>query len=73
MEPFEKVQSRNRAIHGMNRIKEETCKNAHFLIQAKDHVPEMRIFPYDIQNMGCKNKRRNGSAYCQECSDAHTK
>lgn len=25
----------------------------------------------ELQNFGCGNDRRNGSAYCQECSDAY--
>jgi hypothetical protein len=26
---------------------------------------------YDLQVVGCTNERRNGSAYCHPCSDAH--
>ena len=25
----------------------------------------------ECSNEGCENKRRHGSAYCQECSDKH--
>lgn len=28
---------------------------------------------YDVRGDGCREMRRNGSAYCQKCSDEHKK
>lgn len=59
------------AIKAMQKQKGETCKNQSFDYkvskQFQDHMD--RSYKFDIINDGCNNPRRNGSAWCQECSD----
>lgn len=45
------------------------CKNATVELEqtGKKGEPEA----YALKIGGCGNERRNGSAYCQACSDAH--
>ncbi len=43
------------------------CKNSLLSI---DNVKENKENPFIIKNAGCTNDRRNGSAYCEQCSIA---
>lgn len=61
----------------MNRQKNLICKNGKFSIETvyknepnKDNVLERKP-ELQIENTGCKNPRRNGSAFCQECADKY--
>jgi hypothetical protein len=47
------------------------CKNSDLKIVTKEGEEDKTEITLDIQNDGCKNPRRSGSAYCQECSDKH--
>lgn len=50
--------------------KNNICKNAE-LTEMKRDVSDYktREFTFKWENNGCKNMRRYGSAWCQECSD----
>lgn len=58
-----------RALQGvLNKIRQELCKgNAVFLEPKADGTVDATC----IRVEGCKNERRNGSAWCQKCSDEH--
>lgn len=43
------------------------CKNSEYTDIIP--VPESKSYEHTWKNNGCKNPRRNGSAYCQECSN----
>lgn len=74
MDPFvAKMLERKTAFH--NAVKQKFCKNS---ICTLVDIPdtEDKIDPADKYNVdvtGCPNIRRNGSAFCQDCSDAHKK
>ena len=51
------------ALKKMNKEKNTLCKNAEVSLGEK----------FEVLNTGCPNHRRNGSAWCQECSDKHKK
>jgi hypothetical protein len=62
------------AEHKRSVIYNETCKNAGVSIE-KFHTEEIPVdqFKIVVDPTKCQNKRRNGSAFCQECSDKHNK
>lgn len=47
------------------------CKNADIQIEERQLSKDVEIFEYKIINNGCKFRRRDGGAYCQECSDKY--
>lgn len=56
--------------HELSQEAQAACKNAHMWIEEymEDGFPKYRRV-HDKNT--CQNARRNGSAYCQECSDKH--
>ncbi len=46
------------------------CKNQINTLHKEDDTEE-GIYEYTPTNIGCTNQRRNGSAYCQECSNKY--
>lgn len=48
-----------------------TCKNEQLEIITVPDKKDKTVIKLDIQNLACDNKRRHGSAYCQECSDKY--
>ena len=64
-----------------NSVRRSLCKNAtvEAIDTGKDEEIEKRSGnkiierSYDIRGDGCRNERRNGSAFCQDCSDKHKK
>lgn len=44
-----------------NKLKQSICKNADWSRDSEN----------ELVNTDCTNERRNGSAFCQECSDKH--
>lgn len=61
----------NAAEHIMSGQRQTFCKNAKLsIVTLTDEKDDSKV-TLDIQNEGCKNVRRNGSAWCQECSDKH--
>lgn len=67
------------ATYFANRVRQDLCKNAVIEVVDTGKEEKVQIAPgkytlevsYDIRSDGCQNKRRNGSAFCQECSDKH--
>ena len=45
------------------------CKNSNYT--GIIPVEGSKEYEHTWSNSGCKNPRRNGSAYCQECSNKH--
>jgi hypothetical protein len=71
MEPLKKIEAERKAILELNKSRQTTCKNAVIaIVDEKFDYGSMKL-TYNLSNTGCLNKRRNGSAYCQECSDKH--
>jgi hypothetical protein len=64
-----------------NSVRQKLCKNATVEVFATgeqelviNHTGiQMMEDSYDIRGDGCRNERRNGSAFCQDCSDKHKK
>ena len=56
--------------HAKN-MQRSLCTNADVKIMVKDEG--MKSEESDVDNIGCRNPRRQGSKYCQECSDKHHK
>ena len=52
------------AVKARNKRRSTMCKNC--TVEIKE-VAET----FELEIGGCKSERRNGSAWCQECSDAH--
>lgn len=73
MEPFEKLRAESLAIRAANKEKDRTCKNGVFKINQTASDYKTMTFLYETENTGCKNPKRSGSAWCQECSDKHHK
>lgn len=69
MIPTEQKQAEDKTIKDMNKFKRETCKNASFDYEQDKVDYTTREFTFKITNKGCNNLRRNGSAWCQDCSD----
>ncbi len=65
----EKVISFEQAKRDMKTLKKLSCKNAVLFIEPTKDAKE--LFSFTVSNKGCLNLRRNGSAWCQECSDNH--
>lgn len=66
----------------MSKQKNSTCKYGKFSynVDHKEHKENEELgddskmikdFYYTIKNDGCQELRRNGSAYCQKCSDQY--
>lgn len=47
------------------------CTNAEVVIVEVEEDFENDSFEYAIENKGCAYDRRNGSKYCQNCSDQY--
>lgn len=48
------------------------CKHQHYvMVEVEEEVDGEMKTVVKIINNGCTNLRRDGSAYCQECSDKH--
>ena len=58
-----------RVKQAMNKEKNSTCKNGKFILAAKEVDVVKLQYDFSYQNTGCTNPRRNGSAWCQDCSD----
>lgn len=64
-----------------NSVRQKLCKNATVEVfatgeqgQVISHTgAQILEDSYDLRGDGCRNERRNGSAFCQECSDKHNK
>ena len=59
----------------MSKQRNATCKYGKFSYTV-DHsinkgIEDKKDFYYTIKNDGCQELRRNGSAYCQKCSDQY--
>lgn len=66
--PFVLAQKRGEAASMMRQLAQKLCKNASLrLVEETDKHKNINIL---AENDGCKNERRNGSAYCHACSDA---
>lgn len=73
MESYEKVQALQAHEHALTVTKNQFCKNGEYSLKPKKNDNEKRIYIWEIKNKGCKNLRRNGSAFCQACSDKYKK
>lgn len=56
------------ADHATSKMKQQLCANAVVGYSIVEEGKGLKPVPY---NHGCDNDRRNGSKYCQSCSDAH--
>lgn len=53
-----------------SRLKGSTCKNQNFTeMTLRGYNGETKQNEYEGENTGCKNRRRVGSAYCEECAE----
>lgn len=57
-------------------VRNDLCKNAVIevveageMMVKKPSGTEVSEMNYEIRGDGCRNQRRNGSAFCQDCSD----
>lgn len=57
--------SKHQAEREMNKERNKTCKNSLFKLKTDKDGEEGLKFGY--AQAGCKNKRKNGSAYCGKC------
>lgn len=61
-----------------NKLRQSLCKNAIVEVvnqgmyerENKDGT-KVKDIDWGVRGDGCRNQRRNGSAFCQECSDKH--
>lgn len=60
---------RTLAYRQAKNLQNNLCANADILVMVKDEGKKTE--DYDITNKGCRNPRRNGSKWCQPCSDKH--
>lgn len=61
------------AWHRRSIVKNQMCKNTvlgDVFMNKQTPKGTKTVFDFKRES-GCKNLRRNGSAYCQECSDNH--
>ena len=71
MKPQKDVEAEELANSQMRKQRQQTCKASNFSVKEGDKDYEKQTFDYSIENTGCTNPRRNGSAWCQSCSDKH--
>ena len=66
-----KEEAETGARHRLNKERQLVCKGGQFSVQEnkKESIAKNMKFVFDVVNTGCKNERRNGSAWCQVCSD----
>lgn len=70
--------SKETATRFANNVRQKLCKNAkvwveedeEMLVQTGEGRKEM-LMNYTVKGDFCEKERRNGSAFCQECSDKH--
>ena len=65
-----------KATMEMNKYMQGNCKNSTAEFKEGEHKTKDASkleFDFSYEVSGCKNPRRNGSAYCQDCSDKHNK
>lgn len=71
MEPYEKVKAEEAAQKKMRDMNQQLCKNSELRVENTVNDYKTYDFQYQVMNDGCPNDRRNGSAWCQSCSDKH--
>ena len=54
----------------ISRANKILCKNGKMTVTFTDNDGHVQLNPIVV---GCKGERRNGSAFCQECSDKNKK
>lgn len=61
-------------------VRQKLCKNATVEVYPTGEVEmvmglttKIAEESFDVRGDGCRNQRRNGSAFCQECSDKYKK
>ena len=70
MEDQIKKQIEQRVETEKNKLKQVLCKSSDVTIKWLK-AKKNEKFPYKLEVDNCKNNRRNGSAWCQKCSDEY--
>lgn len=66
MESYETLEFKKRLERTETALNQKGCKNGMWVMARRGEE-------YGPAVTGCPNERRNGSAYCQECSDKNNK
>ena len=64
MEP--RIETKADMVKEVNQVRQEICKNA--TLEVKFNMDTKKHYKF---HSGCKNLRRDGAAYCLECSNKH--
>lgn len=53
----------------LSKTRQVTCANAILGLKQTKNNTEKHIYDFKLTSGGCKNRRRDGSKFCQDCSD----
>jgi hypothetical protein len=72
MEDYDKTLAKNRAKKVLSSLTQTHCKNGVWALEEVESKHPTTVYEFLSKHVsGCKNPRRNGSAYCQTCADAY--
>ncbi len=61
------------AYSALAKVRQQLCANAELSIEERQNGVEEFKIDYEPVLAGCQELRRNGSKWCQKCSDRHNK